>query len=817
MDTDIRGLSSGEAEKLLEQYGPNVLPEKPPPSNLKIFLSQLKNPLVYVLVVAGLVTTFLGDIADTAIIAFAVLINTVLGFVQEQRAGRAIYALKKMVHPNAKVVRDGKVVTVDSENLVPGDVVILSQGDRVPADGKLIEQNRFFVTEAMLTGESVPVGKKIGAEVFMGTIVTGGRAKIQVVRTGEETKMGKIALDVQEQDEDTPLKRQLNTFSKQLTLMVVGLLVFVFIIGVVTGKPLEEIFTTAVALAVSSIPEGLLVALTVVLAIGIQRAAKRKALVRHLVSAETLGGVTTICVDKTGTLTEGKMRVVDVLGEEEEIAQQMVLANDMDSPMLIAAWEWALLRLSASEGQANKLKEKNKQIDSIPFTSENKFYASLHSNDNTEDILLVNGAPDILLPWCKCTKKQSREITKSIDDLTSQGKRVLGLARKSVNKKTNKLDIKSVKKSLEWVGVLAFNDPVRPGIKDAFAKTESAGIGLMVITGDYPQTARVVLEKIGYQLKDDQIVLGSELKNLSSESLAKKIKRDNIMLFARTTPDQKLKIVDSLKKNGEVVAMMGDGVNDAPALKKADIGIVVGEATDVAKETADLVLLDSNFATIVASIEEGRGIFDNMRKVILYLMSDAFEGILAVTGTLILGLPLPVSAAQILWINLISDGFPNLALTVDPKTKDVMQRPPRPSNEHIVSRWMREIIAIVSLSGGIMALIIFYYYFKTTGDLMLARSVAFATLGVNSLIYVFSVRTLREPFWRENPFDNMWLNVSVIGGMMLQFVPFTLPILRNAFNLTTLSVQNLISIFAASIVMFIIIEVTKEVTKLLKQ
>ena len=816
MDINVKGLSSDEVKKLLAQYGPNKLPETPPPSDIKIFLYQLKSPLVYVLLVAGIVTFALGEYADTAVIAFAVFVNTVLGFVQERRAERSINALKKMVHPHAKAVRDGKITTIDIESVVPGDIIILSQGDKVPADGEVIGVNRFFVTEAMLTGESVPVGKEIGDQVFMGTIVTGGRAQMRVSLTGEETKMGKIALDVQVEEEGTPLKQQLNRFSKQLSVMVFILLIFVFAIGIITGMPLEEIFTTSVALAVSSIPEGLLVALTVVLAIGIQRAAKRKALVRHLVSAETLGGVTMICVDKTGTLTEGKMRVVDAYGEEQEIARQMILANDLDSPMLIAAWEWVLLRLSASEGQARqKLQANYKQIDSLPFTSENKFYASLHKNQG-DNLLLVNGAPDILLEWSTSSESEKKKITHMIEEQTGQGKRVIGLARKKVDKDKTHIEVHDVKTELDWVGLIAFDDPIRPGIGEAFNKTKSAGIELMVITGDYAQTALSVMRQVGIEVTQKQVVLGDELANFSSESLAKKIKKDKIILFARTSPEQKLKIVDSLKKNGEVVAMMGDGVNDAPALRKSDIGIVVGDATDVAKETADLILLDSNFATIVASVEEGRGIFDNMRKVILYLMSDAFEEIVAVIGAIILSLPLPVTAAQILWINLISDGFPNLALTIDPKSKNIMTERPRNPKEHIVSNWMRELIAIVSLSGGVIALIVFYYYYHQTGDVALARSVAFATLGVNSLVYVFSIRTLREPFWKENPLENPWLNLAVVGGVIMQFVPFTLPVLRNAFRLTPLSLGNLAAVFMAAAVMFIIIEITKEVNKFIK-
>jgi Ca2+-transporting ATPase len=349
-------------------------------------------------------------------------------------------------------------------------------------------------------------------------------------------------------------------------------------------------------------------------------------------------------------------------------------------------------------------------------------------------------------------------------------------------------------------------------VKEALEKTKVAGIKLIVITGDYPQTAVSVMKQLGIHICSECLMLGEGLAKLKTSTLSRKLKGKHALnLFARTTPQQKLKIVDALKKNNEVVAMMGDGVNDAPALKKADIGIVVGEASDVAKESADLVLLDSSFATIVAAIEEGRGIFDNVRKIILYLMSDSFEEIFAVVGTIILGLPLPVTAAQILWINLVSDGFPDMALTIDPKRQGIMTDAPRSTNERLVSSWMRYLILIVSVAGGIMALSIFIYFYKTTQDITLARSIAFATLGVNSLVYVFSVRTLTEPFWRQNPFENIWLNVSVVAGFLLQFLPFSTSGLRNFFRVSKLSFLHWIYVFTASALMFIIIEVSKVV------
>lgn len=811
-ETKEEGLSKEEAKKLLEKHGPNELPEKPPPSDIKIFSSQLKSPLVYILIVAGLVTLFLGHYSDTIIIAIAVLINTVLGFFQERKANRAFYALKKLIQPKAEVVRGGERKEINVEEVVPGDICILNQGDKVPADGEVIKESRVFMSEAILTGESVPVAKDKGEPVYMGTIVTSGNATMRVRVTGEGTEVGKIATSIQEPVEETPLRRQMIAFSKQLALLVLGLTLFVFIVGLLTGKDVVEIFTTSVALAVSAIPEGLLVGMTVVLAIGMQRILKRKGLVRNLVSAETLGSVTTICVDKTGTLTEGKMRVVEVVGDELELAKQGLIANDLDDPIVIAVWEWAnkLLKPQDLKGEnIDAYLKKHPRIDSIPFSSKERFFASLNKVKPKTNVVFVNGAPEFLLEWCSVSQAKKKEILGKINQLTSKGMRVVGMAKKEVDRGKDSLADKDVKEGLEWVGMLGLSDPVRGGVSDALEKTQIAGLKTLVITGDYAQTAQAVMEQVGIEVTEKQIVLGSELEKMKKETLAVKLRKDEVRLFARTTPEQKLKIVKSLKENGEIVAMMGDGVNDAPALKRSDIGVVVGNATDVAKETADLILLDSNFATIVEAVEEGRGIFDNIRKIILYLMTDAFSEIIAVVGALIFGMPLPVTAAQILWINLVSDGFPHLALTVDPKAPFIMKRPPRPPKEPLVASWMKILILIVSGVGGIFALIIFTYLYKTTGDVILARSVAFATLGVNSLVYVFSLRTLHEPFWRENPFENKWLNFAVIVGLLLQLTPFSVPATRGFFKVTTLSPVHWIAVFSASFLMFIIIELMK--------
>ncbi len=804
------GLTTSEAKERLNKFGQNVLPEKPPPSDIKILLSQFTNPFVYVLIAAGFVTLLLGHTADTIIILLAVVVNAILGFVQERKAGRALYALKKLVHPEALLVRDGKQVKIPVEEVVPGDVCILNQGSKIPADGKLVFSNRLYINEAIITGESVPVAKKRNEEVYMGTIVAVGRGKLLVESTGAATKIGQIATSVQEVSEDTPLRKQIKQFSRQLLVLVIVLTVFVFLAGVVKNQPLDQIFTASVALAVSAIPEGLLIGLTVVLAVGMQRILKRKGLIRKLLSAETLGGVTTICVDKTGTLTQGQMEVVGVVGDTKKAALQVFVANDLDDPIVIAAHSWAKGNLKNTDD----IKNKYTSIDSIPFSPKDRYFTSLNKWDKTHNMLFVNGAPEYLIEWSDLSSSEKVELEKKIKELTGKGRRIMGLARKRVPVSKTKISQKDIKNSFEWIGLLEFTDPVRSGVESALVKTRSAGIRLLVITGDYPQTAVSVMKELGLNVSDENVILGKDLEKIDKDSLAQKlVSREDVYLFARTTPEQKLRIIEALKQNKEVVAMMGDGVNDAPALAKADIGIVVGEATDVAKETADLVLLDSDFSTIIAAIEEGRGIYDNIRKIILYLMSDAFEEIVAVVGAILIGLPLPVTAAQILWINLVSDGLPDLALTIDPKAENILSKRPRSHDDPLVAWWMKELILIVSLIGGLVALALFAYAYSVSGDLVLAQSIAFATLGINSLIYVYSIRTLREPFWRQNPFVNKWLNLAVLGGLFLQFLPFATETTREFFGLVMLTPAQWVVVVMASIFMFIIIEVIKSLTR----
>jgi len=801
------GLSQSQVKELQIKYGPNSLPENPPPSNISLIFKQLQTPLVYVLILAAVLTIIIGHFTDAFIICIAVFINTVLGYIQEQKATRALLALKKYITHATTVIREGKRTSIHTDKLVPGDIVILEQGMQVPADGILLFANRLYINESLLTGESLPVVKAINDPVLMGTSISSGQGMFRVTTTGEHTKMGDIAHKVQSPESDTPLQRQLKKFSNQLVKIIILLISIVVVIGIIYKFSITELFVTAIALAVSSIPEGLLVSLTVVLALGMQRIMKQRGLVKKLSAAETLGGVTVICVDKTGTLTKGEMQVAQCIGDKQTVATQAVLANDLDDPMVIAAYAWAK--------PISPLTQKDHmRLDTIPFSPKERCSMSLTTWNKTSNMLFVNGAPELLLSWSTLPEEEKKNVMETINILTKQGKRLIGYVQKEVPKKQRTLTVSQAKEQMTWVGMLAFSDPIRAGVKDAIDLAHTAGIKTIVITGDYPNTSRFVLSELGNNVLDEEIMNGDTLVTISDKELEQKV--STIRLFARTTPDQKLRIVDALKHRHEIVAMMGDGVNDAPALHTADIGIVVGDASDVAKESADLILLDSNFSTIIAAIEEGRGMFENIRKIILYLLSDAFAEIVIILGGILLRLPLPITAVQILWVNLVSDGFTNLALTIDPKRKHIMKEHPRRVNEHLVTPWMMTLIAIVSGIAGITGLLSFVIVYNTTNDLLIARSFAFLTLGLDSLMYVFSVRSLMTPFWKNNIFENKWLVLAVLSGGVMQWIPFSTPTLRTFFGLAHLSIYYWLAALGISLFMFFVIEILKAIHHLLE-
>jgi len=821
--TSESGLSLKDAKERLKKDGPNSLPKTGEKiTRFKIFLDQWKSPLLIILTVAGIISGVLGEFVDMTVIFITVGVNAIVGFFQEDKANQALSKLSKMIAYKALVLRDGKKIQIESKDIVPGDILILDAGDKVQADGRIVEARDLRVNESALTGESEPVlkntriikeEKAIGDRknmVFRSTAITNGRAKVLVTATGKDTEIGKIAALVKETiDEKTPLQIQLGKLAKVIGIVVVSISVSIFLLGVFSPSEKHgfvEMFETAIAVAVAAIPEGLVISLTVILAIGMQKILKKNALVRKLVSAETLGSVSVICTDKTGTLTEGKMRLtrlitagddlnfeeINVLKMEERqrhldsyLALRIgVLANDglLQNPETEES-DWNLIGDTTDTGlifagmkaglKKNSLEEVFPRVDEIPFDSDNKYMATLHHMDGESEIY-VKGASDVLFGKCKFFEEGG--IQKKLSDkklawfrdqekeLTGKGLRVLALCYKK-----EKGIVKNIKsgdiKDLILVGLIALSDPLRSDVASTIKLAQGAGIKIVMITGDHKRTAQSIGAELGIDADEDEIMEGQELEKMADEEFKAIINK--IRIFARVDPKHKIRIVRAFQANGEIVAMTGDGVNDAPALKGADIGVALGSGTDVAKETSDIVLLDDKFNTIVSAVEEGRGIYQNIKKVILYLLSGSFAEVILIAGCLIGGLPLAVSAVQILWVNLIEDSFPNMALAFDKGDRENMSDPPRKQSDSIIDKEMKIMISIISVVSNLVLFGLFLYFWKTTGDLALTRTIIFIGLGIDSLLYIYSVRTMRHMVWQMNPFNNKYLNLALLFGWLM--------------------------------------------------
>lgn len=839
----MEGLTREEVGRRLGQYGPNVLPEKRQFLAAAIFLHQFTSPLIFVLLAAVAITLVLGDMVDAAVIGGAVVMNTILGFIQEYKAETSLAALKSILTPQAKVIRDGKTVTITAMELVPGDVVILTAGDRVPGDGRVVEAVSLFINEAMITGESVPVEKynptnptnnqirpmnesmtqwgnnKNESIVFMGTVVATGRGKMEVTATGADTAIGRMATTLtQTKKEDTPLQKEIGRLARNLAIVVLVLCSLLFFLGLYYGKEITLMLTTAVAIAVSAIPEGLVVSLTVILALGMQRVMKRKALVRRMVAAETLGSVSTICVDKTGTITQGVMQVVREDVTDPGVAvKAAIFANNLEDPLEIALWDWAR---GQDHIDPQKMVDESKRLGEIPFDSRKKYMSV-----TTPEGVWVKGAPEVVLGMSTLTKSQRNEWLRKVTAWGGEGLRVLGLGYRMENNPTNPTN-KQIRpmndemeqqdnetmnvKKLTFLGLIGIADPVREGVGEAVVRVRNAGVTVVMVTGDYRATAEAVLGTIGLPITNPEreIMEGSELAAISESELAVRVRE--IRLFCRVSPDQKHKIVSALQTAGEVVAMTGDGVNDALAIKKADIGIVVEGASDVARETADIVLLDSNFRTIVGAIEEGRAIFDNIRKVTLYLLSDAFVEMGIIAGAIVLGWPLPLTALQILWINLVDDGLPSIALTVDPAAGGLMTRAPRPRTMLIVDTRMNLIILVVCIATTILSLGIFTWV-RGSYLLATAQTTVFTLVASVSFLYVFSFRRLDSRLRVGELLQNRWLLGSVAAGFILQLFAVYHPWGNHAFGTVPLPLFAWGVIFSASAVIIGMIEGIKRI------
>jgi len=826
LDTNCQtGLSPYQAKIRLEKYGPNRIKEEKRKSTLLIFFQQFLNPLIYILLIAAVVSFLIGEKKDAIVIAIAVIINTIIGFIQELRAEKAASALKAYAVAFCSVRRNGKVEQIKTQELVPGDIVLLTAGSRVSADVRLFYAVDFTIEEAILTGESHAIEKseKILTEelslgdrtnmAFSGTYAISGKAEGIVVATGDKTELGKIAqLIVETKEEKTPLQKQISRFSWLLGWLMLGLTIFVFLLGLIKQIPFKEILITSIALAVAAIPEGLLIAVTIVLAIGMQRMLKREALVRHLIAAETLGSVSVICTDKTGTLTEGRMGVEELWAKDES---QLWLAATLNNDAQISEEEKKRIGnptevavLEAATKSGIKIEKENfVRIDEIPFSSDLKYMATLHSCNRSsrhKNLLIVKGAPEKVLSMCAVKPDELEAFEDKAKEMANKGLRLLAFA----SKKTDNKKIKGELKKLSLVGLVGLQDPLRPTAKQTVDELSQAGIHTVVVTGDHQDTATNIARGAGIYVDKHNVMTGETLNKLSDEELYNKI--TEVELFARVDPKHKIRIVDAWRRRGESVAMIGDGVNDAPALKSADIGVALGSGSDVAQEISDMVLLDNNLSTISAAVKEGRTIFDNIRKVIVYLMADSFSEIVLIVGSLLMGLPLPLLASQIFWINLVTDGFPDIALTMEPPEDDIMLRAPRKKTESVMNKEMITIIFIIGIVTDIIQFSLYFYLLRTSMSIKYIRTIMFTAMAINSLVYVFSVRSMRSSLFRMNPFKNMWLNIAVLAGLCTQLAAVYIPPMQKLFSTVAIGATEWGIILVLALIKITGIEITKE-------
>lgn len=800
------GLTVAEVRQRRQQYGPNLLPTAQSPAAWLIFLAQFKSPLVYIILIAAAISLAVGEVGDFTIIMAVVVIDAILGFVEEYQAQRTFTALRGLLKPTTTVLRDGARQEIDVRELVPGDLVLLSAGERIPGDGELLEGIKITVDEAILTGESEPVKKSSATNenaLFAGTTLVTGRGLLRVTQTGTHTELGKIAVSLQEEPEETPLQVRLRAFSRTLTRLVVIVAAAILLTGLLTGRPFLEMLRFSIVLAIAAVPEGLLIAVTVILVLGMRKILKRNGLVKKLLAVETLGSVTVICTDKTGTLTEGRMRVTQSdLVDQVRAFEAMVLCNDLEGPVDVALWEYAQAQLSDESVQA--LSESAERLAVELFSSETK-YMITSNRLNGQSFDYLKGAPEIVLTMCQITPAERSKILTQVEQWAGEGLRLLGLAYRPMGK----LDERG---GYRWIGLVAMADPIREGVREAVQVAQHAGIQVKMITGDYRRTAERIAHHIGLLKGDDQILEGQELTTLTDRQLQERVAK--VAVFSRIRPQDKLRIIHALEAKGAITAMIGDGVNDAPALQHAHIGVVVGSATDVAKETADLILLDNNFRTVVAAVEEGRVIFENIRKVVAYTLSNSFAEVLAIFGAMLLGWPAPLLVAQILWIHLICDGPADIMLGFEPKEPGIMAEPPKSLKEPILTRLGLALIATISFSSAVAALLLFGRYFVTVGDPVAGRSFAFASFAVNSMIYIFAYRSLRRPLWRTgSPLQNKPLVFSVLGGLLLAVGVFFVPALRTLLDITPLTVGQWSVVFGIAVAQLIVVEIGKWISK----
>lgn len=869
LNVDIEGgLKGTQVDENLNKYGPNSLKENKGPSMLQMIIEQFKSFIVIILIAASVLSISIGEVVDGIVILGIVILNAVLGIVQENKANNALNALKEMAAPKAKVVRDGRITIVDSKALVPGDVVILEAGDYVPADLRLVESVNLKIDESAFTGESVAVekdAKRVLDELthiadrensaYMSTIVTYGRGKGIVVGTGMDTEIGKIASMLNEAGtEVTPLQKKLDSFGKMLGIVCIAVCVLIFILGLLRDEPLLEVLMTSVSLAVAAIPEGLPAVVTVVLAMGMQKMIKRHAIMKRLGAVETLGSTTVICTDKTGTLTQNKMTVVKVFdgtdhwdvtgtgyktegtikGPDKDIASldkmlmASVLCNDSrlkDQEIIGDPTEGALIVMGAKVGyDQDKLSVDYPRLQEFPFDSDRKLMSTLHVVDE-QHTMFTKGAPDVILSRCThimingvrepLTDAMKQNISKENENFAKNALRVLGYAYKEVDEN---VQLQQEEQDLTFVGLTGMIDPPREEAKEAVKLCKKAGIRVVMITGDHITTGSAIAKELGIIDHDNQAMEGSYINDYEDEDFKEKVKEINV--FARVSPEHKVRIVDSIKANGDIAAMTGDGVNDAPALKKADIGIAMGiTGTDVSKEAADMILTDDNFASIVDAVKEGRIIYSNIRKFVGFLLSCNIGEILIIFIAMLSGWAVPLVPIQLLWVNLITDSFPAFALGLEQGEEDIMNDKPRDPKEPIVDRFMSIALAFQSIGLTIAVLVSYQLGFALAGDvdgdtqLTIARTFCFITLIIGEMLRAYSARSETISIFRMNFLGNRYLNYSVLIAILLMFIVVYVPLLQPIFSTYTIGINQL----AVAVGLGIIPVVTGELAKFAKK